>query len=216
MLAYGMLLVTRCRLISINSSLVRSLLAACWSVIAAYCSSLATRLIVPLASRSSTYAAPGILLLIACYTLPSRQLFSLKILLTRRSPHDVCSTLLPLCYWQLATHCYLFAVCSPITTWLLLLAGCTAPFSLLAPRRSLHVGSTLTSCHRLLQSGSSRLTARFFCFRLVVDKTSCPPRSLFLAVCCVLPTSTNPLILVAHCRLRAIFSTPLVLDVHSS
>ena len=84
MLAYGMLLATRCRLISINSSLVRSLLAACWSVIAAYCSSLATRLIVPLASRSSTYAAPGILLLIACYTLPSRQLFSLKILLTCR------------------------------------------------------------------------------------------------------------------------------------
>ena len=43
-----------------------SLLAASWVVIAAYCSLLATRLMVLLVSRSSTYAAPGIMLLIAC------------------------------------------------------------------------------------------------------------------------------------------------------
>ena len=216
MLAYGMLLVTRCRLISINSSLVRSLLAACWSVIAAYCSSLATRLIVPLASRSSTYAAPGILLLIACYTLPSRQLFSLKILLTRRSPHDVCSTLLPLCYWQLAT---------PATSLLfarrLLLGSCFLPVEPLLSRCSpLAVHCALALCllhaigHYTLEAHGSPFA--FFCFRLVVDKTSCPPRSLFLAVCCVLPTSPNPLILVAHCKPRAIFSTALVFDNRSS
>ena len=146
MLAYGMLLVTRCRLISINSSLVRSLLAACWSVIAAYCSSLATRLIVPLASRSSTYAAPGILLLIACYTstfLPvflaediSYLPFAARCLLYA-SPY----ILLTCCY-----SLYLFAVCSAITAWLLLLACWTPSFSLLAPHRSPHLCSMITTC----------------------------------------------------------------------
>ena len=108
-----------------------SVLAACCSVIAAYCSLLATSLMVLLASRSSTYASPRILFLNAIH-LPSCQ-FSLKILVTRRLLHDFCCTLLPLCYWQLASHCYLFAVCSPITAWLLLLAGWTPSFSLKAP-----------------------------------------------------------------------------------
>ena len=108
-----------------------SLLAACWLVIAAL---LVTppRLIVHLASRSSTYAAAGILLLTACYNLPSRQWLSLKILVTRRSLDDVCSTLLPLCYWQLATHCYLFVVFSPFTYCLTLASHFLDPFFLVA------------------------------------------------------------------------------------
>ena len=193
-----------------------SLLTACWSVIAAYCSSLATRLIVPLASRSSTccswysvaHCVIHIYLLAGCfrwrYYFPAvrRMMFTLRF---------------SLC----AIDNLLLTATSLLFARRLLLGSCFLPVGALLSRCSpLAVHCTLALCllHAIgyynLEAHGSPLA--FFCFRLVVDKMLCPPRSLFLAVCCVLPTSPNPLILVAHCRLRAIFSTPLVLDVHSS
>ena len=68
MLAYGLLLVTRCWLISVPRSSVAHLYPLLADQLSLLCSLLATRLMVLLASRSSTYAAAGILLLIACYT----------------------------------------------------------------------------------------------------------------------------------------------------
>ena len=68
MLAYGMLLVTRCWLISALRSSVAHLYSLLADQLSLLCSLLVTRLMVLLAFRSSTYAAPGILLLIACYT----------------------------------------------------------------------------------------------------------------------------------------------------
>ena len=97
-------------------------------------------------------------------TAHSRQLFSQKILVARHSLHDVYSTLLPLSYWQRVTHCYLFAVCFPITVWFLLLSGWTPSFSLLARRRSPPIGLTLTTCHWLLPASRSRLNFHFFLF----------------------------------------------------
>ena len=126
-----------------------SVLAACCVVIVAYSSLLATILMVLRASRSSTYGSPGILLLIACYTSTFSPVVLAEDIVTRRSLHDVTCTLLPLFYWQLASHCYLFAFCSPITAWLLLLAGWTPSFWLLAPHRSPHVCSMLTTCQSL-------------------------------------------------------------------
>ena len=63
-----MLLVTRCWLISAPRSSVALLYSLLADQLSLLCSLLATRLMVLLASRSSTYASPGILLLIACYT----------------------------------------------------------------------------------------------------------------------------------------------------
>ena len=97
-------------------------------------------------------------------TAHSRQLFSQKILVARHSLHDVYSTLLPLSYWQRVTHCYLFAVCFPITVWFLLLSGWTPSFSLLARRRSPPIGLTLTTCNWLLPASRSRLNFHFFLF----------------------------------------------------
>ena len=68
MVAYGMLLGTRGWLISVPRSSVAHLYSLLADQLSLLCSLLATRLMVLLASRSSTYTAPGILLLIACYT----------------------------------------------------------------------------------------------------------------------------------------------------
>ena len=87
-----------------------SLLAASWSVIAAYCSLLATRLMVLLASWSSTYAAPGILLLIACSENISYSPFAARCWLYA-SPYmllTTCYSLLPLCC-LLADYCLVLA-----------------------------------------------------------------------------------------------------------
>ena len=132
-----------------------SLLAASWSVIAAYCSLLATMLMVLLASRSSTYAAPGILLLIACSEDICYSPFAPRCLLYA-SPNMLLTT----CYSLL----YLFAVCSPITARFLPLAYWTPSFSLFAPHRSPHVCSMLTTRQSPLHAGSSRLIVRFFLF----------------------------------------------------
>ena len=165
MLAYGMLLVTRCLLISVHRSSVADLyvLLADQLSLIMYCSLIATRLMVLLASCSWTYAALSILLLIDIHP-HSRQLFSLKILVARRWLYDIYSTLLPSCYWQRVTHCNLFAICCPITIWFLLLSGWTPSFSLLAHRRSPLIGSILTTMPLALPARSSRIIFRFFLF----------------------------------------------------
>ena len=140
-----------------------SLLSASWSVIAAYCSLLATRLMVLLASRSLTYAAPGILLLIACSEDISYSPFAARCLLYA-SPFmllTTCYSLLPLC-------CFL-AVC-------LLLDSC---FSLLGPLLSrcspVTVNRTFAqcllhaNCYYMLTAHDSPFA--FFCFRFVLDKS---------------------------------------------
>ena len=63
-----MLLVTRCWLNSVPHSSDAQLYSLLADQLSLLCSLLATRLMVLLASRSSTYAAPGILLLTMCYT----------------------------------------------------------------------------------------------------------------------------------------------------
>ena len=87
-----------------------SLLSASWSVIAAYCSLLATRLMVLLASRSLTYAAPGILLLIVCSEDISYSPFAARCLLYTY-PYMLlatCYSILPLCC-LLADYCMVLA-----------------------------------------------------------------------------------------------------------
>ena len=115
-----MLLVTRCWLISVPRSSVAHLYSLLADQLSLLCSLLATRLMVLLASRSSTYAAPGILLLIACYTstfLPvvlaediSYSPFAARCLLYA-SPFmllTTCYSLLPLCC-LLADYCLALA-----------------------------------------------------------------------------------------------------------
>ena len=179
MVAYGLLLVTLCWLFSVTRSSVAHLYPLLADQLSLLSSLLATRLMLLLASRLSTYAAPCILLLSACYCYTSTFLpvvLAENISYTSLLLHDVFSTLLSLCYWKLATHYYLFAVCSPITAWLLVLACWTPSFSLLAPHRSPHVCPMLTTCQSLLHAGSSRLTVRFFlfstrCWQIVVPSS---------------------------------------------
>ena len=120
MLAYGLLLVTRCWLISVPRSSVAHLYPLLADQLSLLCSLLATRLMVLLASRSSTYAAPGIVLLIACYTstfLPvvlaeyylvavRCTMFALRFSLYKQL--KTCYSLLPLCC-LLADYCLALA-----------------------------------------------------------------------------------------------------------
>ena len=168
MLADGMLLVTRCLLISVHRSSVADLYALLADQLSLlmYCSLIATRLMVLLASRSWTYAALSILLLIDIHP-HSRQLFSLKILVARRWQHDIYSTLLPSCYWQclLTATSLLFAA--------RLLFGCC--FSLVVPLLSRYLpiavhrslAQSLLQCHWHYLLGAHGSFFDFFCFRLL-------------------------------------------------
>ena len=177
MVAYGLLLVTRCWLFSVTRSSVAHLYPLLADQLSLLSSLLATRLMLLL-----LLAYQRTLLLVSCCSvraiaihLPSCQLFSLKILVTSLLLHDVFSTLLSLCYWKLATHYNLFAVCSP-----LLLCSC---FSLVGPllfRCSLlTVHRTFAQCllraHRYYMLAAHDSPFAFFCFRLVADKSSCVP-----------------------------------------
>ena len=112
----------------------RSLLAACWSVIAAYCLLHATRLIVPLASRTSMYAAPGILLLIACYTSTFSQVVFAEDI---TYPPFAAWCLLYASPFVLLTTCYsLLPLCCLLADYYLALGSCRLDPSFLVARPS--------------------------------------------------------------------------------
>ena len=160
-----MLLVTRCWLNSVPRSSVAHLYSLLADQLSLLCSLLATRLIVLRSSRSSTYVALGILLPLACYTSTF-----LPVILTEDisySPVAAPCLLHASPFVLLTTYYSLLPLCCLLADYclaLLLLACWTPSFSLLAPHRSPHVCSMLTTCESLLHSGSSRLTVRFFLF----------------------------------------------------
>ena len=146
-------------------------------MVAAYCSLLATRLMVLLASRSSTYASPGILLLIACYTSTfspvvlaeniSYSPFVLRCLLYA-SPFMLLTT----CFSLLPLSCLLAGYC-------LALASCWLdPFFLVA-RPSPFTARLLNAYHMpiALHSSSSRLTVPIFLLSTRRRQIVVPPRS---------------------------------------
>ena len=115
-----------------------------------------------LASRSSTYDALGILLLITSYTSTfSPDVFAEDISCSSFAARR----LLYAAPFMLSATCYsLLPLCCLITVWFLLLTGWTPSFWLLGHRRSPLVSSMLTTCHRLIPADSSWLFFRFFSF----------------------------------------------------
>ena len=104
---------------------------------------------------------------------PSCHLFSLKIFFPR-VPIRCLLYAAPFCYWQLATRCYFFAVCCPLTVWFLLLADwsiVTRPLPLIA--------SWLNAYYMSLAIPRSllRFTVRFLAF--VSGESLLVPRRLF-------------------------------------
>ena len=104
---------------------------------------------------------------------PSCHLFSLKIFFAR-VPIRCLLYAAPFCYWQLATRCYFFAVCCPLTVRFLLLADwslVTRPVPLIA--------SWLNAYYMSLAIPRSllRFTVRFLAF--VSGKSPLAPRRLF-------------------------------------
>ena len=152
-----------------------SLPAACWSLIAALLvarhKAYVTSSFSLINVRCSWY--PVVHCVLYIYLLASCSHWRYSLLAVRCSMFDLRYSL---CYRKLATHYYLFAVCSPITAWLLLLACWTPSFSLLAPHHSPHVCSMLTTSQSLLHAGSSRPTVHFFlfstrCWQIVVPSS---------------------------------------------
>ena len=156
----------------------RSLLAACWSVIAAYCSLYVIRLMVLLASRSSTYAAPGILLLIACYTSTFSPIFfaeeiSCSSFAARCLLYAASCMLLTTCYSLLPFCCLLPEYCLVLSSrWL-------EPFFLVArlsPFTARWLNAYFMPFGYYLLAAHGSLFA-FFCFWLVANKSPIAPRS---------------------------------------
>ena len=113
----------------------------------------------------------------------------------RWSLYNVFSSVFHFCYRQRATRCHIFAVHCPLTVWF-----CSS-LSSFAPCRLSFAGSMLTICNWLFPARCSRFTVSIFgCSSLVGGKSPCP-RRLFLAVRCMLVTSSNSLIVVINCRL---------------
>ena len=137
MLAYGLLLVTRCWLISVPRSSVAHLYPVLADQLSLLGSLLATRLMVLLASRSSTYAAPGILLLIACYTstfLPVVLVEEINYLpfAARCLRYASLFMLLKTCYSLLPLCCLLVDYCLALASRLLdpfFFVGRSSPFT---------------------------------------------------------------------------------------
>ena len=161
--------------ISIHRSSVKDF---CRSVFAAYCSLLATRLMVLLASRSSTYAAPGILLLIACYTSTFSPIFfaeeiSCSSFAARCLLYAASCMLLTTCYSLLPFCCLLPEYCLVLSSrWL-------EPFFLVArlsPFTARWLNAYFMPFGYYLLAAHGSLFA-FFCFWLVANKSPFAPRS---------------------------------------
>ena len=169
-----------------------------------------------LASRFSTYAAPGFLLLITSYT---------STFLRVAFAEDIhCSLFVELCFlcaapFFLLTTCtrsYLGAVRYPITFQFFLPVGwsfffCCFPLVSYRSRTRCLMHAIGYDLHA---AQCSPIT--FFGSRLFAGKSPCAPQRSFLAVFSVLLTCCNSLMLISLCWLCSPFPLyRLPLDVHS-